>query len=395
MSPEVSPLADRVRHNKFVTRDELASFFRDSFGSESDCFAVAPGRINLIGEHTDYNDGFVFPAAIDLQLYVAAAITDGETELISKELGPAKKFNANSTMPGDIEDWGKYAAGVAWVLREHGRLKNVRAVVHSDVPIGSGVSSSAALELAFGVLFNQVSALNIGNKDLALAGQKAENDYVGVKCGIMDQMASAIGKQDQAMFLDTRSLEITYASIPDDLLIAVLDTKTPRNLTDSAYNERRSQCEKASEIMGVRALRDATLEDLEIAKPKMDETTYRRAHHVISENGRTRSMVDALQSGNHLRIGALMRASHESLRDDYQVSSRELDLMAEAAWHARGCIGARMTGAGFGGACIALVEKTLFDSFQKEVNSAYERASGLSGEITACRAVDGAHPWSP
>ncbi len=357
--------------------------------------AVAPGRINLIGEHTDYNDGFVFPVAIDLQLFVAARRCEGPSRLFSKEVGESEPFDALTCEPLSIEGWEKYAAGMAWALRDQPGITNLEAVVVSQVPIGSGVSSSAAMELAFGVTFNELSGQGRANKELALLGQRAENDFVGVQCGIMDQMASAMGKKGKAMFMDTRSLDITYASIPSDLALVVLDTETPRALTDSAYNERRSQCERAASIMNVKALRDASLEQLEAKKDAMDETTYRRAKHVISENARARSMVDALNSGNHNRIGALMRASHESLRDDYEVSSRELDLMAESAWAAPGCIGARMTGAGFGGACVALVEKAELGEFTESVNQSYFSSSGVKGEVLPCQAVDGAHIfWS-
>jgi galactokinase len=370
--------------------EALKRDFRSSFGIDPEIVTVAPGRVNLIGEHTDYNDGFVFPVAIDRCLYVAAARTDASTKLTSLQMGAAVPFDSHLVQPGQVHDWGQYAAGMAWALRDHGLIPNVQALVSSDVPIGSGVSSSAALELAFGVLYNELGALGLGNKDLAAFGQKDENEFVGVNSGIMDQMASAMGRAGNAMFLDTRSLEMKYAPVPEELAIVLCDTKTPRALTTSAYNERRSQCEEASQVLKVKALRDANLEQLESHKNLMNQVVYRRAKHVITENDRCRKFVDVLSSNQTDVMGQLMRQSHESLRDDYEVSSRELDIMAEASWNAAGCIGARMTGAGFGGACVALVEKNRVAAFSEHVNLAYEKASGIVGEILSCLPVDGA-----
>lgn len=351
---------------------------------------MAPGRINLIGEHTDYNEGFVFPAAIDRGLYVAARRTDGPSRLHSVQMGPASEFDARSVEPGQLQDWSQYAAGMAWVLRDRGSIPNVEAIVHSEVPIGSGVSSSAALELAFGVLYNQLAGLNIENKELAILGQKDENHFVGVNSGIMDQMACAMGREGMAMFLDTRSLEIQYAPIPTELAIVLLDTKTPRALTSSAYNERRSQCEEAARALGVAALRDAAERDLERLAGKVPEVVYRRARHVITENERCQAFFKALHANDIPTMGELMNASHVSLRDDYEVSSPELNLMAEAAWNAPGCVGARMTGAGFGGACVALVLEMEVKAFSDSVNLAYNTASGIKGEVVSCRPVEGA-----
>lgn len=378
-----------------MNREAASEAFRGVFGGEPDVFTVAPGRINLIGEHTDYNDGFVFPAAIDRCLWVSARLSDGPTKLFSHKRGKAHLFEANEVMPGMQRDWARYVAGVAWVLQAKGTIPNIEAYVHSDIPIGSGVSSSAAVEMAFGVLYNHLAGLGLDNKALALIGQKAENQFVGVQTGIMDQMASAMGKEGKAMFLDTRSLDIVYASIPDDLNIVLCDTKTPRSLTSSAYNERRSQCEEAAGILGVKALRDATMELLELQKGQMSSVVYRRARHVISENMRCQAFAIALDTNQRDAMGQLMKESHESLRDDYEVSSPELNMMSEASWDSPGCVGARMTGAGFGGACVALVEKKCVHTFADSVNLAYEKASGIKGEILSCRPVDGARViWS-
>jgi galactokinase len=346
----------------------------------------------LIGEHTDYNDGFVFPAAIDRGLWIAASPTQGQSELFSSEKERGEPFDTGSLEPGVLKSWSRYPAGMAWALSREGKpLPNLTAVVESSIPIGSGVSSSAAIELAFGVAWNQFSGLGLSNKELAKYGQICENKFVGVNSGIMDQMASAMGKRGKAMFLDTRTLEITYASVPPQLTVVLLDTKKPRALSDSAYNERRSQCEEAASVMGVPKLRDADMALLESKRGAMPAIVYRRAKHVITENTRCLEFVGALDAADTKKIGELMRASHESLRDDYEVSCKELDAMAESAWAAPGCVGARMTGAGFGGACVALVETRAVDPFIAAVLQAYDARTGLGGEAMACEIAEGAH----
>ena len=376
-----------------VTLEALADMFRRQYDASPEISSVAPGRVNLIGEHTDYNGGFVFPAAIDRQVYLAAAAVPKETSLYSELTGRGEPFDAGTTMPGEVSGWSAYAAGMAWVLRDHTgrRMPNIQGVVASTLPMGSGVSSSAAIELAFGILWNEVAGLGIDNKTLALLAQRCENLYVGVNCGIMDQMASAMGRAGAAMFLDTRSLDIEYAGIPDDLAIVICDTKKPRALTASAYNERRSQCEAAAQVLGVPQLRDANSTAVEESRSRMPETVYRRARHVVTENERCLAFRPAVESGDREQIRELMRASHMSLKEDYEVSCRELDAMAESCWNAPGCAGARMTGAGFGGGCVALVERSSLADFTTAVAAEYESRIGISGELTTCRPVQGAH----
>ncbi len=368
--------------------------FQKLYGRDPEVIAVAPGRINLIGEHTDYNEGFVFPAAIDKHVFLAASYgPEGLSTLKSMEMGDCPGFEATTVKPGEVHGWGAYGGGMAWAMREAGlgEFPNVHAVVSGDVPIGSGVSSSAALELAFGVMWLQLTGRELPMKELALIAQKCENKFVGVNSGIMDQMASAMGKAGFAMFLDTRSLDIQYAKVPDELSVVICDTKTPRALTTSAYNERRSQCEQACRDLGIKALRDADMSMLEAARSKMDPVVYKRARHVITENSRCVMFKQALEEGDLKQIGVLMRGSHESLRDDYEVSSRELDQMAAAAWDAPGCVGARMTGAGFGGACVALVMTADLSAFTEHVQTVYREKAGLHGDITPCQLSDGAH----
>ncbi len=370
---------------------EIRAIYQNHFGQGPECVSMAPARINLIGEHTDYNDGFVFPVAIDRCLMVAARRVDGASHLYSRQTRDGESFRAASVVPGILRGWTRYAAGVAWALHRNGKnVSDLDAYVDSNIPMGSGVSSSAALELAFGVIWNNLGRLGLANENLAHIGKQCENQFVGVNCGIMDQMAVAMGREGHAMFLDTRSLEIEYVAIPAELVIVLCDTKTPRSLSGSAYNERRSQCEEAARALGVEKLRDADFAMLEHAKDQMSETVYRRARHVISENERCLAFRAALGEGNLDELGLLMRASHESLRDDYEVSSPALDAMADAAKAAKGSVGARMTGAGFGGACVALVQRECADAFCAETAASYQAASGIAPELMVCRAVGGA-----
>jgi galactokinase len=375
-----------------MVSSEVRRLFEDRFGAPPDILVLAPGRINLIGEHTDYNEGFVFPCAIDRFVAVAARRTPGLCELTSEQLGHGEHFDANKVEIGQVGGWAKHPAGVAWAIMDQGfdEIPNLQAVVHSDVPVASGVSSSAALEVAFGLTWGLLGRLEFEPIELAKLAQTAENRYVGVNCGIMDPTASAMGRENHALFLDTRSLDIQYAKIPDHLSIVLCDTGTPRALAASAYNERRFQCEQAAKILGVESLRDATIALLEEKKSEMDALVYLRARHVVTENGRCQGFVGALESGNDLRIGTLMRASHESLRDDYEVSTDELNRMAEACWHAPGCVGARMTGAGFGGACVALVATHALGEFLSYARRQYKEKTNLDGQFSVCQAAQGA-----
>lgn len=370
----------------------LSEAFREAFGAEPTHFAQAPGRVNLIGEHTDYNDGFVFPAAIDLRLEVAARVVEGPTRLVSAQRGEAQPFDVRELHPTTVSGWSSYAAGMAWVLQLHGfeDLPNIEAYVRSTIPIASGVSSSAAIEMAFGVLWNGLAGLGVDNKELAIFAQEAENRFVGLNCGIMDQMASAMGRQGHAMHLDTRSLDITYAPIPSGLALVLCDTGKRRGLVDSLYNERREQCEAAAKTLGVEALRDASAQDVDRLSDRAPRDVYLRARHVVGENQRCGLFVEALRNGDPGQIGTLMRESHVSLRDDFDVSCPELDAMAESAWGASGCIGARMTGAGFGGACVAIVDAARATDFIQQTRRAYAARSNFKSSFYECRASEGA-----
>jgi galactokinase len=361
------------------------------FGTKPKALTFAPGRINLIGEHTDYNGGFVMPAAIDKGLWVTGRVIDGETRMISSVAGTSKPFCALTTEPGNAGGWAKYPAGMAWALRDKfGPMPNLECAVFSTLPTGSGVSSSAAIEMAFGMLWKSIVGFDVSPTELALLGQRCENIYVGVNCGVMDQMASACGKAHHAVFIDTRSLETSYASVSEQYAVMLLDTKKPRALTASAYNERRSQCEAAATAMGVELLRDANLEMLESKKSLLQEVVYRRARHVITENNRCQEFRKVLSEDDRTGIFALMKGSHDSLRDDYEVSCLELDSMAESAWVSPGIVGARMTGAGFGGACVALVERSSVSEFSEVCLKGYQEKTGKQGEALVCSIEDGA-----
>lgn len=373
-----------------MTATDVAGAYHQRFGVSPSVIAQAPGRVNLIGEHTDTSEGFVFPAAIDRRVWVAARVVDGPSRLVSDRLGDAEPFDTRGEMPGD---WSRYAAGMAKVLAHRaGRpMPNLEAYVSSDLPIASGLSSSAAMEMAFGVLWRELVGLDLSGRELAQLGQRCEHEHIGVRCGIMDQLASALGKSGHALFIDTRNLDLSYVAIPSPYVVVVCDTQKPRELADSAYNERRQQTEEAAGLLGIGALREATSEQVEANAERLGDVRYRRARHVASENERCGRFVDALRDGEIDQIYVLMRQSHESLRDDFEVACRELDAMAEACWQSPGCIGARMTGAGFGGACVALVERAQVARFREAVASHYLlHVADRMPRFLVCEAADGA-----
>jgi galactokinase len=359
---------------------------------EAPAFVVrAPGRVNLIGEHTDYNDGFVLPLAIDRAVWIALRPNEeAKVEVYSPDFGEAAEFFL-AGLKRDGRGWPEYLKGVAWALQQAGHsLKGWRGVIAGDVPVAAGLSSSAALEMAVARAFATVSGLPWGPAVMAKLGQRAENEWVGVRCGIMDQMISAAGKADHALLIDCRSLHTEVVPLPADTTVVILDTTTRRGLVDSAYNERRSQCESAARCFGVRALRDVSAERFAYEADALDEQTRKRARHVITENERTLGAAAAMKRGDAELLGALINASHASLRDDFQVSSRELDAMVECGRGVRGCLCIRMTGAGFGGCAVALVRTAEVREFVTAVADGYRTATGLTPNIYVCRAADGA-----
>ncbi len=360
--------------------------FRDSFHGSPEGSIRAPGRVNLIGDHTDYNDGFVLPIAIDRDTHIAfRRRTDSLVRLVS-EHGDPVEFDLEPLVHG-LPPWSEYVRGVAWALHadpEHGW----EGAIASDVPLGAGLSSSASLEIATGAVIDAVCGGRSDATELALAGQRAENDWLGLSSGIMDQLVCAAGRVDHALLIDCRDLSIRPVMIPLGTEIVVLDTATRRKLAESRYNERREECEAASRAYGVDVLRDLSLDDL-IRGPIDDEVQYRRARHVVSENQRTLDAAEALSNGDTSEFGRLMVASHESLRDDYEVSGPELDAMVEVALAAPGSLGARMTGGGFAGCAVALVEAENLGAFIADATKTYRERVGIEPSFYVCKASNG------
>lgn len=364
------------------------------FGESPTVVVRAPGRVNLIGEHTDYNDGFVLPMAIDRAVWLALRPrTDTYVVVYSLEFATSGRFDLNSLERGKM-GWLEYIKGVAFALQEANYpLSGWEGVMSGDVPVGAGLSSSAAVEMAVARAFQAVSGWPWDAAAMALVGQKAENSWVGVSTGIMDQMISAAGQTGTAMLLDCRSLAAEFVPLPPGTAVIVLDTATRRGLVDSAYNERRAQCAAAAAFFQVPALRDVTLAQFQAQADKLDELTRQRARHVITENERTVAAAAAMRAGNAVQLGQLMNASHQSLRHDFAVSSEALDTIVACAREHEACLGARMTGAGFGGCAVALVESAAATSFITHVTHRYQAQTGLTPNLYLCSPSRGAEIW--
>jgi galactokinase len=316
--------------------------------------------------------------------------TDGRVIGHSLDLGMTIEFSIDD-FDDERDGWGDYVKGVAWALTGAGyRLQGWEGVVTGDVPVGAGLSSSAALEMATTRAFSVASGFEWNAREMAIIGQQAENEWVGVSCGIMDQLISAAGVAGHATLIDCRSLELQPVPLPESAAVVVLDTTTRRGLVDSVYNERRAQCETAARFFGVRALRDVNLDQFRVRAGALDETPLRRAHHVVTENTRTLDAAAAMRQGDPAQLGALMNASHDSLRDDFEVSSDELNAVVECARSDDVCYGARMTGAGLGGCAVALVQACAADDFAVTVAACYENATGLKPNVYVCAATNGA-----
>lgn len=379
---------------------DLERRYTELYGGSPTIIVRAPGRVNLIGEHTDYNDGFVFPAAIERDVLIAASPrNDRQVRAFALNFNQSTTFTLEGVQPATDgrERWSNYLRAMAWVLDMEGLgLQGMNAVILGDVPLGAGLSSSAAMLVASGLAFSAVGGWEIEPVRLAVLAQKGEREFVGVNVGIMDQYISALGRKDHALLIDTRSL--TYEAVPlpaSGVTIVIADTNKKRGLVDSEYNRRRSECEQAVAILkqslpSIRALRDVSLSDFESHASELPEIICKRARHVITEDERTLESVTALKAGEIARFGALMNASHTSLRDDYGVSCKELDALVEAAHSIEGVYGARMTGAGFGGCTVSLVADEAVDRFQQEVPALYKRATGLTPTIYTTTAAQGA-----
>ena len=385
----------------------ITEIFQQKFGHAPTHIVRAPGRVNLLGEHVDYNDGLVMPAAIDRATYVAFSPTDApQTTLVAADFSEQASFtltNLSAKLQTDnspLPDWAKYPAGVAWSLTEKNlSVKNMQAVFASDVPRGAGLSSSASVEMAFAIAWQTLGSWSLPPMKMALLGQKAENKYVGVNCGIMDQFASACGVADRLLLLDCRSLEWQTLPIPENIAIVIADTSVRRKLTASGYNERRQACEDAVKILskdlpGIKALRDVSVEDFNRLCDQLPPVVEKRARHVVEEVERSRRAIPLLEQGHIQEFGRIMNECHASLRDLYEVSVPELNAMAEIAQSLPGCFGARLTGAGFGGCTVNLVEKSAVENFAAELSARYKAQTGLKPEIYICHASDGARTIS-
>ncbi len=382
--------------------ERVSCLFRELFGAEPRIFR-APGRVNLIGEHTDYNEGFVLPMAIHRGTTVAAARRGDRTVRVhSINLRETAEFDLDK--PGTTRRgiWLDYVEGMAQALLGAGAaLSGADLVLSSDVSIGGGLSSSAALEISVGAALLAVSGTKLDKVQLALAGQKAEHTYVGAKTGIMDQFIAALGKADHALLIDCRTLEA--ALIPLNLAgtaVVVCDSRVRHSLASTEYNTRRGECEQGVELLrralpGIRSLRDVTAEQFRRCEENLPEPVRRRCRHVVTENERTLAAAKALKSGNPVEMGHLMSDSHRSLRDDYQVSCIELDRLVESALAVPGVYGARMTGGGFGGCTVNLVPRAALQRFQETVAQDYLTATGLAPAIFPAEASDGASEITP
>ena len=376
------------------TAKTAADRFKEQFGYAPSGVWSAPGRVNLIGEHTDYNEGFVLPFAIDRRTYAAVSKrSDQVARIASAFSGEVVEFEISEIQRDTVFDWSAYPLGVAWSLIQSGaKPQGFDLYVDSNVPVGAGLSSSAAIECSVALALNELWESGFSRSVLAKVGQRAENEIVGAPTGIMDQTASLFGQVDHAVFLDCRTLDAkaTPLSLRENgLEIVVMDTRVAHRLTDGGYATRRQSCEEAAEIMGVSSLRDVTVESLEASRNLLEDVVYKRARHVVTENERVKKTVELLSSSGPKSIGQLMNESHASMRDDFQISITELDVAVETAI-SEGAVGARMTGGGFGGAAIALIEKAKLASLTTAVLDKFRDQGFEKPEIFTVTADEGA-----
>lgn len=376
--------------------ERSAEMFAKCFGRAPRWTAVAPGRVNLIGEHTDYNDGFVLPMAIERYTAVAGdRNAQREVTLHSVTTGETASFSVRSRVQRGEPSWSNYVRGVVAGFQERGlKIGGFDAVIDSTVPFGGGVSSSAALEVATATLLESIAGKKLDPIEKALLCQHAEHQFAGVPCGIMDQFTSVLAQPDHALLLDCRSRTATPVRMADPTITVLLINSNVRHkLVDGVYAARRDQCERAARLLNLVALRDATIKALEAARDQMDPVVFRRARHVITENERTLEAARLIQGANWVEAGELMYASHSSLRDDYEVSCRELDTIVEIArslGEKEGVIGCRMTGAGFGGCAVSLVRTQAAKSVARKLGEAYENKTGTMPGIFSTRPAGGA-----
>ena len=376
----------------------LTHKFLEVYGVPLQTIVRAPGRVNLIGEHTDYNDGYVLPIAIDRDILIAAAPSNESVIcLYSLNFDRVSVFSLGNIAPDRVNKWSNYPRGVVQMLKQSGRkVRGANLAIHGDIPPAAGLSSSAALEVASAMVFQSLNDFEMDGAEMALLCQKAENQFVGVKCGIMDQFISRLGAKNHALFVDCRTLD--HEAVPiakQGIKVVVADSMKTRGLMDSEYNMRRAQCEEAVSLLktylpGIKALRDVTIADFKEYGRQLPPTIRRRAEHVVTENDRVLRSVDALKQGDLALFGKLMNQSHESLRELYEVSCRELDALVDAAIKTPGVYGSRMTGAGFGGCTVSLVADDAVEIFLEKAPIEYKARIGVTPTIYVCTPEGGA-----
>jgi galactokinase len=378
-----------------IEQFELAKqLFEQQFQRAPELVCHAPGRVNLIGDHTDYNDGFVLPAAINYGTTIAASIRDDNlVKVYAHDCDQqTNEFNLNDISFDQQMMWSNYVKGTLQALmNKYPEIKGANLVVTGNVPQGAGLSSSASFEIAILKAFSELYQLDLDGITAALIGQQAENDFVGCNCGIMDQLISAMGQENHAMLLDCKDLSFEDAPIPENLVLFIVNSNVKRGLVDSEYNLRREQCEKVAKFFGKSALREVTLEQLKSAQHKIDPVLFKRARHVISENDRAITTFKALKKNDITTISMAMQESHISLRDDFEVTTKEMDGLVDIISSVLGSAGGvRMTGGGFGGCVVALVPTTMVDQVKDAVNSRYEQEFFLKPSLYLCTATQGA-----
>jgi len=382
--------------------EDIRQRFRKRFGGEAEVVVRSPGRVNLIGDHTDYNEGFVMPAAIRQGLWIAARSSrDATVAAYSETLQQGGRWLLEEG-PDSRRGWGNYVLGVASVLKRAGfRIAGAEILIDGDLPIGSGLSSSAAIEVGVAMALLGLAGLDetVDQPELARLCQKAEHEYAGVPCGIMDQFCCLMGRKNHAVLLDCRTMEHRMVPFPDDWTIAILDTQISRQLVAGEYAARQADCrralQQASQVLGrpLSSLRDLDRQALEALRGRIDQTALKRAAHVVTENDRVLAAAEAFEKADARALGEIMAASHASLRDDYQVSCRELDALVEIAGRTPGVIGARMTGAGFGGCAVAVAWKDAAEKLRQAVEQEYNTRADKPARILKTRPADGARVW--
>jgi galactokinase len=388
-------MVDQFHQQQDIEQYERAKIlFEQQFKHSAELVCHAPGRVNLIGDHTDYNDGFVLPAAINYGTTIAASTReDNLVKVYAHDCDQqTNEFSLNDISFDQQMMWSNYVKGTLQALmKKHPNIKGANLVVTGNVPQGAGLSSSASFEIAILKAFSQLYQLDLDGINAALIGQQAENNFVGCNCGIMDQLISAMGQQGHAMLLDCKDLSFEDAPIPDDLTLFIVNSNVKRGLVDSAYNLRRQQCEQVAQYFSVYALRDVTLAQLNSAQEQIEPVLFKRARHVITENIRAITTLKALKINDMKTISVAMKESHQSLRDDFEVSTKEMDGLVNIIDSVLGTSGGvRMTGGGFGGCVVALVPKLMVEQVKNVVNSRYEEEFSLKPSFYLCTATRGA-----